>query len=61
MLLKVYANCIDGQGDAANQRITAALGSPAASGTLLPGDDAPMGADSAFAGQPRDTDPSGSA
>ena len=26
VLLKIYAHCIDGQADAANQRITAALG-----------------------------------
>ena len=30
VLLKIYAHCIDGQADAANQRITDALGSPEA-------------------------------
>jgi integrase len=30
VLLKIYAHCIDGQADAANQRITDALGSPGA-------------------------------
>ncbi|HXO10547.1 MAG TPA: hypothetical protein VN880_21055, partial [Solirubrobacteraceae bacterium] len=28
VLLKIYAHCIDGQADAANQRITDALGIP---------------------------------
>ncbi len=28
ILLKIYAHCIDGQADAANQRITDALGTP---------------------------------
>ena len=28
VLLKIYAHCIDGQADAANQRITDALGEP---------------------------------
>ena len=30
VLLKIYAHCIDGQADAANQRITDALGTPEA-------------------------------
>ena len=30
VLLKIYAHCIDGQADAANQRITDALGVPRA-------------------------------
>jgi len=59
VLLKVYANWIDGQGDAANDRIAAALGAPMTSGKLLPGDDEPTGSDSPVAGQPRDPDPSG--
>jgi hypothetical protein len=28
VLLKIYAHCIDGQADAANRRITDALGTP---------------------------------
>jgi integrase len=35
VLLKVYAHCIDGQADAANKRITDALGTPGAQ----PGDE----------------------
>jgi len=32
VLLKIYAHCIDGQADAANQRITDALGAEAREG-----------------------------
>ncbi len=37
VLLKIYAHCIDGQADAANQRITDALSTP--DGQLDPGDE----------------------
>lgn len=57
VLLKVYANCIDGQGEAANDRIMAVLGRPAASGKLVMGDEASADAASPVAGQSRDADP----
>ena len=45
VLLKIYAHCVDGQADAANQRITDALG---AQGTgPEPGDEADGGSEQA--------------
>jgi hypothetical protein len=38
-LLKIYAHCIDGQSDAANQRITDALGTQDAQPEPEPGDE----------------------
>jgi len=61
VLLKVYANCIDGQGDAANQRITAALDGRTVSGTLVAGAEQAPAEDAPAAGQVRDTDLEGSA
>jgi hypothetical protein len=57
VLLNVYANCIDGQGDAANDRIAAAVGMAAASGTLVTGAATPTDGASFVAGQSRDADP----
>jgi hypothetical protein len=38
VLLKIYAHCIDGQADAANQRITDALGAEPVPGDEADGD-----------------------
>jgi integrase len=57
VLLNVYANCIDGQGEAANDRIAAALGLAPPSGTLVTGEAASVDATSLVAGQSRDVDP----
>ena len=56
MLLKVYANCLDGQGETANDRIAAALMNIGWSGTLVQGVEAVSAADPPVAGQPRDAD-----
>ena len=45
VLLKIYAHCIDGQADAANQRITDALGAPGAEPG--PGDEGDGGSEQA--------------
>jgi hypothetical protein len=45
VLLKIYAHCIDGQADAANRRITDALG--AGGPTPDPGDGQPCDSESA--------------
>ena len=39
VLLKIYAHCIDGQADAANKRITDALGTQDAEPESEPGDE----------------------
>jgi integrase len=59
VLLKVYANCLDGQGETANDRIAAALTGTGRSGTLVRGVEAASATDPPVAGQPRDADPSG--
>ena len=61
MLLKVYANCLDGQGETANDRIAAALMNIGWSGTLVQGVEAVSAADPPVAGQPRDTGQDGQA
>jgi hypothetical protein len=61
VLLKVYANCLDGQGETANDRIAAALAGVGRSGTLVQGAEAVSAADSPVAGQPRDAGHDGSA
>jgi integrase len=55
VLLKVYANCLDGQGETANDRIAAALAGAGRSGTLVQGVEAVSATDPPIAGQPRDT------
>jgi hypothetical protein len=54
VLLKVYANCIDGQEATANARIEAALGGEVGSGTLVHGSDPAVGEDPDAAGHSRD-------
>ena len=56
VLLKVYANCIDGQGEAANDRIMAALNGHSASGKLVAGGAEVQADGSPAAGQSRDAD-----
>ena len=63
VLLKVYANCIDGEADAYNARISAALGADRSSDILVAGVDAARAAAAPPAGQARDaslTEASGS-
>ena len=54
VLLKVYANCLDGQGETANGRIEAALAGRAWSGTLVLGVEAASATNPPSAGQLRD-------
>jgi hypothetical protein len=61
VLLKVYANCLDGQGEIANGRIEAALVGRAWSGTLVLGVEAVTVTNSPSAGQLRDAGQNGSA
>jgi hypothetical protein len=56
VLLNVYANCIDGQGEAANHRIAAALGAAPASGKMVTSEAASADGTSLAAGQARDVD-----
>jgi hypothetical protein len=51
-----HYDCLDGQGETANDRIAAALASMGRSGTLMQGAEAVLAADPPVAGQPRDTD-----
>jgi hypothetical protein len=46
-LLKIYAHCIDGQADAANQRITDALGVQNTRSESEPGDEGDEGSEQA--------------
>jgi hypothetical protein len=54
VLLKVYANCTDGEADTFNARISAALGGGQGSGTLVAGEPASPVVGSPAAGQVRD-------
>jgi integrase len=54
VLLKIYANCLDGQGETAFDRIAATLAG-GLSGTLVQGAEAVLAADPPGAGQLRDT------
>lgn len=54
VLLKVYANCIDGEADTFNARISVALGGVERSGTLVAGESASPGVVLPAAGQTRD-------
>jgi hypothetical protein len=47
VLLKIYAHCIDGQADAANQRITDALGAQNTRSESEPGDEGDEGSEQA--------------
>jgi hypothetical protein len=47
VLLKIYAHCIDGQADAANQRITDALGVQNTRSESEPGDEGDEGSEQA--------------
>jgi hypothetical protein len=57
VLLEVYANGVDGQGEAAHERIAVALDGRTASGTLIPDAVAAPAKHASTAGQSRDTDP----
>jgi hypothetical protein len=47
VLLKIYAHCIDGQADAANQRITGAFGVQHTRSKSEPGDEGDEGSEQA--------------
>ena len=57
VLLKVYANCIDGEADGINARISAALGAGRRSGTLVEGAESVTADAAPAAGQLRDAYP----
>jgi len=61
VLLKVYANCLDGQGETANGRIEAAQAGQAWSGTLVLGVEAASSANPPGAGPLRDAGQGGPA